>query len=177
MLGTTGHHRGQGTGCTVSQSEGVGVPRAVSELQGTGWGGPGDGDIILPGKAWELSSCVCRGLLEVRTEIQCKHCKAMSARRGASSGEPSVGADGPAARSGGGCGVRVAPASLARSCLDPVAPGGRPRTGQWSWKGAEGRLRAGQRAALGPGSALEGLLIPKVLLLVLFSCATCLCRD
>lgn len=50
MLGTTGHHGGRATGRTVNQSKGIGVPRAVSELHGTGWAGPGDGDIILPGK-------------------------------------------------------------------------------------------------------------------------------
>lgn len=173
MLGTTGHHGGQATGRTVNQSKGVGVPRAVSEFHGTGWAGPGDGDIVLPGKAWELSNCVCRGLLEVRAEIWGKHLEGDARTHGRflrrSQGSVSQCRGSwhcPVGRSDGGCvGLIEAPASLARSCLDPVARAGRPRTGPVELEGRGGTFpgRAGQRAALGPGSTLEGLWIPNLM--------------
>lgn len=71
ILGTTGHHGGGGQD-TQLECE-VGAPGAVSKVHGTGWAGTGDEDVTVPGKAWGSRDWVCRGLLEVRIEISCKH--------------------------------------------------------------------------------------------------------
>lgn len=169
MLGTMGHHGGQGTGHTVNQSVGVGAFGPVPKVHGMGWAGSGDEDITLPRKAWELRNCVCRGLLEVRIEIWCKHTYGDACTHGCflrttqslvsrcrNRRQCPIGCS-----DGGNMGLRVVPASLAHSCLAPIARGRCPRMGPGAGGGRCGSF-PGRVEGHSPSweHTWRGLLIP-----------------